>query len=459
MRRRACAPSVKGLCPMLLLLAAFLLAPPTAHAVTWAKVDGQSPPVTFSIHDDIVLTLDCASEGGLVKMKFALDLNKDGKYQEGEPVDTSADLVDQGQDMDPTPKVIKVPFHVNPTTPPGQYVAHFEDEDGSVLEATAFVLPKKYAQSISGTALDESGKPVPWTLVLARTPDKNEAVAANWADDQGNFTVEVPEGTYRVYTESLGAQVSVPKLVTVKPGEKVTGVRLVVRQGVLVSGRVTDASDQPVPYALVRAQGKNQAWYTQTFIDGTYSFALQPGQYSIALLAFPDPQTTEVNVEEGVPLRNIDLYVADWGRLEGTVKPLPAATEPAFPVKISNAAGATFTVEADTATGFYALAAAPGKYEIAVSTDAGRVDPKLRVTALEAGKTVGGLDFTVQRGIPGDLTGDGKVTVPDATLALQVAVGKAQPTPSQLSAGDLNGNGRIDIADVTRILRKAVGLE
>ncbi|MGC8833342.1 MAG: carboxypeptidase regulatory-like domain-containing protein [Armatimonadota bacterium] len=458
MHWHACAPSIRGFRTLFFLLVVFLLAPAAAHAVTWTKVDGQSPPATFSIHDDIVLTLDCAFEGGLVRMKFALDLNKDGKYQEGEPVDTSADLVDQGQDMDPTPKVIKVPFHVNPSTPPGQYVAHFEDEDGSVLEATAFVLPKKYPQSISGTALDESGGPVPWTLVWVRTTDKNEEVASNWADDQGNFTVEVPAGTYRVYTQSLEAQVSVPKLVTVRPGEKVTGVRLVVRRGVLVGGKVTDASDQPVPYALVRAQGKNQTWYTQTFIDGTYSFALQPGQYLIALLAFPDPQTTEVSVEDS-PLRNVDLYVPEWGRMEGTVKPLPAATEPAFLVKITNAAGASFTVEADTATGFYALAAAPGRYEVVVSTGAGRVDPQSRTAALEAGRTVSGLDFTVQRGIPGDLTGDGKVTVPDATLALQIAVGKAQPTSSQLSAGDLNGNGKIDIADVTRILRKAVGLE
>jgi len=61
--------------------------------------------------------------------------------------------------------------------------------------------------------------------------------------------------------------------------------------------------------------------------------------------------------------------------------------------------------------------------------------------------------------VPGDITGDGKVGIPDATLALQIAVGKLQPTEAQLAAGDINKNGRIDIPDVTRILRAAIGLE
>jgi hypothetical protein len=61
--------------------------------------------------------------------------------------------------------------------------------------------------------------------------------------------------------------------------------------------------------------------------------------------------------------------------------------------------------------------------------------------------------------VRGDLNGDGRVGIPDATLALQIAVGILKATPAQLAAGDLNGNGRIEIAEVTKILRAAVGLE
>jgi len=58
----------------------------------------------------------------------------------------------------------------------------------------------------------------------------------------------------------------------------------------------------------------------------------------------------------------------------------------------------------------------------------------------------------------GDVNGDGKVSVADATLALRFAVGMQKPTASQLQAGDLDGNGKIEVKEVTRILRYAVKL-
>ncbi|MGC8833123.1 MAG: Ig-like domain-containing protein, partial [Armatimonadota bacterium] len=60
--------------------------------------------------------------------------------------------------------------------------------------------------------------------------------------------------------------------------------------------------------------------------------------------------------------------------------------------------------------------------------------------------------------VRGDVTGDGKVNIVDATMALRIAVGIIQPTQAQLSAGDLNGDGRIAINEVLLILRAAVGL-
>jgi len=61
--------------------------------------------------------------------------------------------------------------------------------------------------------------------------------------------------------------------------------------------------------------------------------------------------------------------------------------------------------------------------------------------------------------VKGDVNGDGKLGIPDATIALRIAVGLQTATAEQLAAGDINGNGKIDIPDVTRILRTAVGLD
>ena len=460
MRTHGASSAVCALLAVCCVLAILLVSPKPSSAVTWAKVDGQSAPATFTIHDDIVLTLDCAAEGNTVTMRFALDVNKDGKYEEGEPVDTSANLVDQGQDTDPTPRVIAVPFHVNPSTPPGQYVGHFEDEDGSVLDVTAFVLPKSYPQSIEGTALGEDGKPVPFTLIWVRKVEDNDEVASNWADENGRFEVQVPEGTFKVHTESLQAVESTPKLVTVKANERVTGIRLVVRAGVLISGRVLDPSDQPVPYALVRAQAQGGTRETQTFVDGSYSFAVPPGTYTVSIPMFADPQATEVTVEQDLPARNVLLYTGDYGRAEGTVTLAQGGWDPNTAVQITDSGGRAYSIPADGQGGAYAVSVPPGKYTLTAVLKDTAPSPESRSITVEAGKVLTGLDFTLApTAMPGDVNGDGKVSVPDATLALQIAVGKISATPQQVSAGDLNANGKIDIADVTRILRRAVGMD
>ena len=61
--------------------------------------------------------------------------------------------------------------------------------------------------------------------------------------------------------------------------------------------------------------------------------------------------------------------------------------------------------------------------------------------------------------IPGDVNGDGKVTVTDARKALRAVVGKETLTPEEQQAADINADGKVSIADVRNILRKAVGKE
>jgi hypothetical protein len=64
-------------------------------------------------------------------------------------------------------------------------------------------------------------------------------------------------------------------------------------------------------------------------------------------------------------------------------------------------------------------------------------------------------------GVPGiklgDLNGDGKVNVQDATLSLRIAVGVVTPTDAQKAAGDVNHDGKRNVQDTTLILRFAVG--
>ena len=57
----------------------------------------------------------------------------------------------------------------------------------------------------------------------------------------------------------------------------------------------------------------------------------------------------------------------------------------------------------------------------------------------------------------GDLNGDGNVTVDDALLALQGAVGKIELTDAQIEAADVDGEAGVGVSDALAILQKAVG--
>ncbi|MGQ9697761.1 MAG: hypothetical protein ACUVRO_07180 [Armatimonadota bacterium] len=68
----------------------------------------------------------------------------------------------------------------------------------------------------------------------------------------------------------------------------------------------------------------------------------------------------------------------------------------------------------------------------------------------------------------GDLTGDRRITIHDAVVALRIAVNALRASSSQLAAGDIApspgtqgrefGDGRVTSADAAEILRRAVGL-
>ena len=57
----------------------------------------------------------------------------------------------------------------------------------------------------------------------------------------------------------------------------------------------------------------------------------------------------------------------------------------------------------------------------------------------------------------GDVNGDGNVTVDDALVVLQGAVGKVELTDAQKLAGDVDGEAGISVSDALVVLQKAVG--
>ncbi|HEY3285268.1 MAG TPA: carbohydrate-binding protein [Armatimonadota bacterium] len=60
--------------------------------------------------------------------------------------------------------------------------------------------------------------------------------------------------------------------------------------------------------------------------------------------------------------------------------------------------------------------------------------------------------------VKGDVTGDGKLSIADVVLSLQIAAGLKTATAAQLAGGDFNKNGKIDISEVVTLLRAVAGI-
>ena len=59
---------------------------------------------------------------------------------------------------------------------------------------------------------------------------------------------------------------------------------------------------------------------------------------------------------------------------------------------------------------------------------------------------------------PGDMDGDGEITVADALKTLRIAAHLLEPTQEDLAIGDVDGDGEITVADALKILRVAAKL-
>ena len=66
--------------------------------------------------------------------------------------------------------------------------------------------------------------------------------------------------------------------------------------------------------------------------------------------------------------------------------------------------------------------------------------------------------FDPARQVRGDANGDGKITVVDALVALQISVRLYEPSPLQRVTLDVTGDGTIGLKDALKILQYSVGL-
>jgi large repetitive protein len=143
--------------------------------------------------------------------------------------------------------------------------------------------------SVSGTVVGEKGEPVTGCSVIAVAAKERAPQTQNAKEGQrgeaalargttmvrarsGEFSLHgLESGEYVLFVEHDGRRVGTSGNIFVKPGEAVKGVRISLRDGVLVQGRLVDFfTGQPVANALVRVAGPGSPTILVSRQDGSF---------------------------------------------------------------------------------------------------------------------------------------------------------------------------------------------
>jgi hypothetical protein len=206
-----------------------------------------------------------------------------------------------------------------------------------------------------------------------------------------------------------------------------------------------------LPYSLMApqlAEGLSMV-SAQTWVGGDFAIAsLYPeivGQSSNMFISANTTQTFFVDISD---LEGIE---AVWSVvLPSNYVPPPPSQDLEAPKVILPTFDLTDPGKDGRYEGNYSDFAYNGEYRITFY--ARNAKGNVSVSAATIATVTGGQDITV---VPGDVNGDGFVTLTDAVIALKGLVGQG---PAWVNKGaDVNGDGRIGMAEVLYILQKAAG--
>ncbi len=155
------------------------------------------------------------------------------------------------------------------------------------------------AFQISGRITNQSGSPLPNTVVEIIDPSNNRTIASTTTSTNGTYSLAVEGGTYSIKVIApAGSELQS----AIAPNQIITGATtldfiLVPGSLVTFSGRLLDPLGNGIPnqrIGLAPVRTSNY-FYITTDAAGNYSFLRSPGTYTLRLENFTSPNT-EVNV-------------------------------------------------------------------------------------------------------------------------------------------------------------------
>jgi protocatechuate 3,4-dioxygenase beta subunit len=281
------------------------------------------------------------------------------------------------------------------------------------------VLELGAAATLEGFVLNEQGIPIADAEVSTVGSGAGKPVKSG---PEGGFSMEVTPGTHALSARKGPAAGSLAKALTVRAGETAKGLRLVLRTGAAIEGRVVrKGGTVPVPGALVEATVHDHYLSRgQAFTNGEGHFRIEglpAGVYDLEASAAGHAEAKKegLGLLEGEVL-STELALEGHGVLVGSVKdeqgrPLPAASVHLLRWTMSKRAVRT------DAQGRYRLDAVPaGRQRFEA-----RWEPSINGASLDA-------DIR-----PGEETSVDFVVSPAATLEGQVVRGDGAPLDEPVS--------------------------
>ncbi|MCE1188417.1 MAG: carboxypeptidase regulatory-like domain-containing protein [Ignavibacteria bacterium] len=305
-----------------------------------------------------------------------------------------------------------------------------------------FVLwAKPYPAAVSGKMVDQAGAALGGGLaqfVNVVTNDNYSVVAGA----TGEFSTNLPQGTYRATVSKPGYLSPAVQTVTVPLGQLLISTPFVLTlDKVIYSGKTVNDAGSPVQLASVKATKGAVVQEATSNESGSYSFELSSGQWIIeaAKNGFISPQPLVQNLVTGTNIQNQALIlIPRANQVSGTIYK-GVVTEsninyvPVSGVTVTATPATGVPVTAVTgAGGQYQLSLKGGSYIISASLQGytANVSPQLTVGVAQ---TISGIDINLA---PNPCSVTGTVTDPSGSTLGDVVVSNGSVTSSTLPTGN-----------------------
>ena len=150
-------------------------------------------------------------------------------------------------------------------------------------QTTALDLHLQQSGHITGTVSVPSGGN-PSGITVNAIDSSFTHFAYDQTDGSGHFSLSVPNGTYRVWTQSSGYADDHTTGVNVAAGGS-TSVSLAVTQPAYINGTVTSQAGNSVQRDFVVARGSGGVFHAQPSGSGHYSILVPSGDYQVSVIA------------------------------------------------------------------------------------------------------------------------------------------------------------------------------